>query len=161
MEADSYPLPGEFPHHQATKSCSLLLPAFDDTNLTFLPTQHPSSNMSSTIPSLIRALRAALRLPRGPRRWLSSGITGNTIPTSLSLPCSTRAHTGTAMSPQRSRSLSCLEARSSHGSGVLEKGRIQPLKSRNHPAFLLTANHILQPKHVPKVTYFSLLEASF
>lgn len=45
METDAYPLPGEFPHHQATKSCSLLPAAFDDTNLTFLPTQQPGFNM--------------------------------------------------------------------------------------------------------------------
>lgn len=55
METDAYPLPGEFPHHQATESCSLLLSAFDDTNLTFLPTQHPRPDMSrASPPSLAR-----------------------------------------------------------------------------------------------------------
>lgn len=55
METDAYPLPGEFPHHQAAESCSLLLSAFDDTNLTFLPTQHPRPDMSrASPPSLAR-----------------------------------------------------------------------------------------------------------
>lgn len=81
METDAYPLPGEFPHHQATKSCSLLLSAFDDTNLTFLPTQHPGSNMRRASPPLL-ACGGAIRVLSGagataaPRRLVPAATLG-------------------------------------------------------------------------------------